>query len=596
MDQSDQRNLILAVLLSLGFMFAYSYFVLEPQQQARRAAMEQARVEAADRPAVGDVAEAGRVMTREEVVAAETGAAARVAFDAASLDGSISLRGSRIDDLSLKEYFATVEARESRDRSQELTLLSPEGTERAFYALAGWIGTPEAPGANALWTQTSAGPLTETNPLTLAYSADGVTYQRRISVDSNYMFTIEDAVTNASGAPVTLTPVAEVRQRALPEHLKPPPLAHEGASGVVDGSLELNTYRNLGRGRGLDIASTGGWIGLTSKYWMTALAPAQDEPVAVRADVERTGTQTVYLVRYVGSERQLAPGATASSTTHVFAGAKRVAVLEGYRDSLGIPRFDDAVDWGFLWFFTKPFFWVLALFQGWWGSFGLAILGLTVVIKTLFFPIQFRAYEAMSKLRKLQPEMEKIRERFAADKQRQQQEMLKLYQREKANPVAGCLPLIPQMFVFYALYKTLIVTIEMRHTPFYGWVRDMSAPDPTTLFNLFGLIPWDPSAVPLIGPYLMIGVWPLLYGATMWALQGMSPAPTDPMQKAIMQWLPLIFLVLFAQFAAGLVIYWTWSNIITMVQQYIIMRRNGVDTGLDVLYRRLTRKGARPAE
>jgi YidC/Oxa1 family membrane protein insertase len=250
------------------------------------------------------------------------------------------------------------------------------------------------------------------------------------------------------------------------------------------------------------------------------------------------------------------------------------------------------VDWSWLWFITKPFFWMLQTFQNWFGSFGLAILAVTVVVKTAFFTVQMKVYESMSKLRKLQPEMEEIRKRFEADRARQQQEVMKLYQREKANPLAGCLPLIPQAFVFYALYHTLMVSLEMRHTPFYGWIKDMSAPDPTTIFNLFGLLPWDPAALPLIGSFLMIGVWPLLYGLTMWALQGMSAPPTDPTQKMIMQFLPLIFLILFAGFAAGLVIYWVWSNAITMVQQYVIMRRNGVETEFDKLLKRLLNRKA----
>jgi YidC/Oxa1 family membrane protein insertase len=277
----------------------------------------------------------------------------------------------------------------------------------------------------------------------------------------------------------------------------------------------------------------------------------------------------------------IAPGQSISQSSRIFTGAKRLSVLERYENMEGVPSFTDAIDWSFMFFITKPFFYFLMLLQGWVGYFGIAILVLTVVVKTLFFPLQYNMYKSMSKMRLLQPEMKSIQERFAADPQRMRTEQANLFKREKVNPVAGCLPLIPTMFVFYALFHVLNVTIEMRHTPFVGWIRDMSAADPTSIFNLFGLIPWEPRSVPLIGGLLGIGVWPILYGITMVGLQGLSAPPADPMQKAIMKWIPLLFTVLFAGFAAGLVIYYVWSNVISILQQYIIMRRTGVETEFD---------------
>jgi YidC/Oxa1 family membrane protein insertase len=299
------------------------------------------------------------------------------------------------------------------------------------------------------------------------------------------------------------------------------------------------------------------------------------------ADHEILDGRVTYSAGYDLTPYAIAPGQSITKTSRIFAGAKRVSVLDRYENKEGVPAFTDAVDWSWLFFITKPFFFLLMLLQSWVGYFAVAILLLTVVVKTVFFPLQYNMYKSMSKMRLLQPEMKSIQERFAADPQRMRQEQAKLFQREKVNPVAGCLPLIPTMFVFYALFHVLNVTIEMRHTPFVGWIRDMSAADPTSIFNLFGLIPWEPRSIPFIGGLLGIGVWPILYGFTMVALQSLSAPPQDPMQRAIMRWIPLVFTVLFAGFAAGLVIYYVWSNIISIIQQYIIMRRTGVETEFD---------------
>jgi YidC/Oxa1 family membrane protein insertase len=349
----------------------------------------------------------------------------------------------------------------------------------------------------------------------------------------------------------------------------------------------MRSYKDLNQGKGIVEDVNAGWIGLTTKFWMAAAIPPQDEPVQMRAGVERANGETIFDAGYQASAYTIEPGQSATKATNIFAGAKRVAVLERYEKEKGIPAFTDAVDWSWLFFITKPFFYLLQLFQSWAGSFGIAILMLTVAVKTAFFPLQFNMYKSMSKMRLLAPEMKNIQERFAADPQRMRLEQAALWKREKVNPVAGCLPMIPQMFVFYALYHTLMVTIEMRHAPFLGtWIQDMSAPDPLSLFTLFGLIPWNPHAVPFIGNFLMIGPFSILYGITMVLLQGMSAPPTDPMQRAIMRWIPLVFTILFAGFAVGLVIYWVWSNTITLVQQYIIMRRTGVETEFDKFFKK----------
>jgi len=580
MEKDDQRNLILALVLCFGLFMLYNMFVLEPQQQAA----EQQRAVAAENRQEQAVSSTPSIRPRAEVVQAELAANQRVVIDAPAIDGSISLKGSRIDDVSLKNFYETIQDKEAQRAAGEIKLLSPQGTDRAFYATVAWT-TPSSTTDEIVWTQTNTGPLTLDNPLKLNYTTDAVKIDRTIAIDENYMFTVTDALTNTGSSPVTLTQQAQLRQRALQEHTTTPVSehqAHRGVLGVYGPEKNQQTnYNDLNNGKAVNKHVTGGWNSLTTKYWMAATIPEQNEEVTMLGGTLKLNGETTFTAGYSLTPYSIEPGQTITKTSRIFAGAKRVDVLEAYEHNDKIPSFTDAVDWSWLFFITKPFFWLLKIFQGWFGSFGLAILALTVVIKTVFFPLQLGMYKSMSKMRLLQPEMKSIQERFAADPQRMRQEQAKLWQREKINPLAGCLPIIPTMFVFYALFHTLAVTIEMRHTPFFGWIRDMSAPDPTTIFNLFGLIPWNPGAVPLIGGLLMIGVWPLVYGATMVALQGLSAPPTDQMQRAIMRFIPLIFMVLFAGFASGLVIYYVWSNIISIIQQYIIMRRTGVETEFD---------------
>lgn len=580
MEKDDQRNLILALVLCFGLFMLYNMFVLEPQQKA---AQEQAKVAQQNR-VEQSVSNTPAIRPRAEIVQAELAANQRVVIDAPAIDGSISLKGSRIDDVSLKNFYETIQDKEAQRAAGEIKLLSPQGTERAFYATVAWT-TPSSTTDDVVWTQTSTGPLTVENPLKLNYTTEAVKIDRTITIDADYMFLVSDVLTNTGTAPVTLTQQAQMRQRALQEHTTTPvseQQAHRGVLGVygAEKNQQMN-YHDLNQGKAVNKHVTGGWNSLTTKYWMAATIPEQSEEVTMVGGTVKQNGETTFTAGYSLTPYVIEPGQSVTKTSRIFAGAKRVSVLERYENEDKIPSFTDAVDWSWLFFITKPFFWLLKIFQDWFGSFGLAILALTVVIKTLFFPLQLGMYKSMSKMRLLQPEMKSIQERFAADPQRMRQEQAKLWQREKINPVAGCLPMIPTMFVFYALFHTLAVTIEMRHTPFFGWIRDMSAPDPTTIFNLFGLIPWNPGAVPFIGGLLMVGVWPLAYGATMVALQGLSTPPTDQMQRQIMRFIPLIFMVLFAGFASGLVIYYVWSNIISIVQQYIIMRRTGVETEFD---------------
>jgi YidC/Oxa1 family membrane protein insertase len=533
--------------------------------------------------------------SRQEIVTADLGAGQRVAINAPAIDGSISLKGARIDDVSLKNFYETIQDKEAHRAAGEIKLLSPEGTDRAFFATVAWT-TPSSTTDEVVWTQTSTGPLTPDNPLKLNYTTEVAKIDRTITIDENYMFTITDVLTNLGEQAITLTQQAQMRQRALHEHTTTPvseQQAHRGVLGVYGGQTNQQlSYNDLNQGKTVSRPVTGGWNALTTKYWMAATIPPQTEEVTMLGGSTKANGETTFTAGYQLTPWTVQPGDSITKVAKIFAGAKRFAVLDNY-EKAGVPYFTDAIDWSWLFFITKPFFWLLTVFQSWFGSFGLAILALTVVVKTVFFPLQFGMYKSMSKMRLLQPEMKSIQERFAADPQRMRQEQAKLFQREKVNPVAGCLPMIPTIFVFYALFHTLAVTIEMRHTPFFGWIHDMSAPDPTSIFNLFGLIPWEPRTVPFIGGLLGIGVWPLLYGCTMVALQSLSAPPADKMQRAIMRWIPLIFLVLFAGFASGLVIYYVWSNFISIIQQYIIMRRTGVETEIDkILKKRFGKKTA----
>ena len=466
--------------------------------------------------------------------------------------------------------------------------------------------------ASTRWQAPEGARLTPSTPVTLTLSAGtNLTIERTIAIDEHFMFTITDVVRNASGENLSVRPFGVVRQEGTPRDYIFNGIVHQGLIGAFgpNNTLHQVSYRNAekhardkDRGRAgpderlEERQGTGGWFGITDHYWLAAIIPDQNERVSAYFDSRPENNTTDFRTAYRGQWRDVPAGGEVSYTQRLFAGAKQVELLQTYQRELSIPRFDDAVDWGNFWFLTRPFFlWLLhplAKFFADLGisfNFALAILCSTIVIKALMFPLVYQSFKAMAKMRALQPKMKEAQERYAADKARQQQEMLRLYQTEKINPVAGCVPILLQIPVFFALYKTLTVTIEMRHEPFVGWINDLSARDPTSLFNLFGLLPFDVPA------FLMIGAWPILYGLSMYLLQSLSPSPADPIQAQVFRFLPALFAVMFAAFPAGLVIYWTWSNTITMVQQYVIMRTQGVETQLDKFLATRFRRDATPA-
>ena len=427
--------------------------------------------------------------------------------------------------------------------------------------------------------------------MTLKYdNGDGLTFRRTIAIDERYLFTVKDDVSNIGNAPVTLYPFALISRHGTPK-VEGYYILHEGLIGYLgDQGLQEYSYSKIDDDKVKSFKVTNGWLGITDKYWASALLPDTTAQLQARFSSNLVGAIRTYQTDYLQDAQTIAIGGTGSSNARLFAGAKEASVvginfplagLDGYNKQLGLNHFDLMIDWGWFHFITKPMFVALDFFFHLVGNFGVAILLVTVLIKILFFPLANKSYASMAKMKSVQPQLAALKERFPDDKVKQQQEMMEIYKKEKINPVAGCLPVLLQIPVFFSLYKVLFVTIEMRHAPFYGWIKDLSAPDPTTLFNLFGLIPWDPMTLgPVVGPYLMLGVWPIIMGITMWFQMKLNPTPPDPTQKMIFDWMPLIFTFMLASFPAGLVIYWAWNNLLSVLQQSYIMRKNGVKVEL----------------
>jgi YidC/Oxa1 family membrane protein insertase len=433
------------------------------------------------------------------------------------------------------------------------------------------------PDANTVWRQQGSGRLGVGRPVTLVYNdGEGLEFHRTISVDDKYLFTIEDRVVNKTAAPVLLYPYALISRHGTPETFGYY-ILHEGLIGVMgDQGLQEFTYKTVEEKKSISFKATNAWLGITDKYWAATLVPDTKAAIQARFSAGQIGAQKTYQTDYLGEAQTVAPGATGSTTSRLFAGAKEVAVVDGYEKQLSLNHFELLIDWGWFHFITKPMFIAIDWIYHRVGNFGVAILIITLLIKIVFFPLANKSYASMAKMKAVQPEMMAIRERYADDKVKQQQALMELYKKEQINPLAGCLPILIQVPVFFALYKVLFISIEMRHAPFFGWIKDLSAPDPTNLFSLFGLLP-EPTAYlgVAIGSFLHVGIWPIIMGVTMWVQMKLNPAPPDPTQKMIFDWMPLIFTFMLATFSAGLVIYWAWNNTLSVLQQSIIMRRHG---------------------
>ncbi|MDP6803843.1 MAG: membrane protein insertase YidC [Rhodospirillales bacterium] len=580
----DNRNLILAIALSVAIVFIYEWqFAPKPPPPSEVAGAEQTQApkggEAArEVPVPGRAAtEADAPRPSADVAAGDSSAAEglsraaaiaakpRLAIDSSQLHGSIALTGARIDDLTLAGYRETVD----RD-SPEIILLSPQDATNAYYAYFGWVGEGDiaVPGPDTVWTA-DRDVLVPDSPVTLSWeNGEGLRFVQIIALDRNYMFTVIQRVVNTTGVPVSVFPFGLVSRRGTPE-VSRFFILHEGLLGVFNGTLDEVDYDDIQDAGAITEKTTGGWIGITDKYWLTALIPDQQTEVSTRFLHRLADGNDRYQADFLRPALAVPPRGAAEATSRLFAGAKEVALLDGYAETYAIELFDRAIDFGWFYFLTKPIFYTLIFINDHVGNFGIAILLLTVGIKLIFFPLANKSYRAMSKLKKLQPETVKLRERFGEDKAKMNQELMALYKREKANPASGCLPMVVQIPVFFALYKVLFVTIEMRQAPFFGWIKDLSQADPTSLFNLFGLLPFTPP------DFLMIGIWPLIMGASMFLQQRLNPQPADPIQAKVFLMLPVVFTVILAPFPAGLVIYWAWNNSLSILQQWVIMKRMG---------------------
>ncbi len=595
----NSRNTILFVVIAGIMLMAYSYFVMGPQAERRQAAQEAAAEQNTGVTPVGATGPAPAAFISDRTVALGQGGIARVPIQTPTLTGSLSLKGARIDDLFLTRYRETLD-----EGSPPVELFRPQGMEHAYQALFGWNGTNVpggVPGANTIWRLTEGATLTPTTPVTLTWdNGAGLRFTRRIALDDQYLFTVTDTVANFSAQPITIAPFGRVERQGLPPGLGKNQILHEGAIGTFgtpgDYATQQSKYSAWLKKPVQTFETTGGWMGITDKYWLAALIPDQTERLDAEFRVRDVNGLKVHEVNLQGQARTIAPGRQVTETQRLFAGAKRKEILSAYEQALDLPRFIYAIDWGFLFFLTRPIFIVVEFFYGVLGNFGLAILALTLTVRLFMFPLANKSYESMSKMRTLQPKMEELKKKHPDDPAKQQQELMALYQKEKINPLAGCLPLLLQIPVFYAVYKMLFVTIEMRHEPFFGWIRDLSAPDPSTIWNLFGLIPWDPSSTPLIGTYLAgtfaLSILAIFYGLTMWLQMAMSPPAPDPMQRRIFQFMPVVFTFIMATFPAGLLIYWAWSNILTIIQQYVIMHRLKAENPIDTFIERMKKAKA----
>ncbi len=599
----NNRNLFLTIGLSVLILAMWQIFYMNPRIEAQR---EVARIEAertaasTQTPASGAQGTIPALPGQTEVPgtapaqaipsrSASVANGQRIKINTPVLDGSINLAGARIDDLRLKDYRTTV-----KKNSPIIELLNPSSVPNGYFAEVGFAGNAtsgNAPGPDTVWSAPENSVLTEDTPVVISYTNEkGIKFERTISVDAGYMFTFSDRITNASGADVSFSPYGRVTRFQKPE-TQSIYVLHEGLIGFTgeEGLQEVDYSDVEDDKQVVPGKSEDGWLGITDKYWAVALVPAAGREFQPRY-AYFSDDRPRYQVDYLGAQIGIANGGNASLVTQVFAGAKEVSRIDAYQTDLKIREFDRLIDWGWFYFITKPLFYLIDWLYKFIGNFGIAILITTVIVKLLFFPLANKSYVSMAKMKNVQPKMMEIREKYADDKMKQQQATMELYKKEKINPLAGCWPILIQIPVFFALYKVLYVTIEMRHAPFFGWIQDLAAPDPTSIFNLFGLLPFGVPA------FLMIGVWPLIMGITMFLQMRMNPAPPDPTQAMIFNWMPVVFTFMLATFPAGLVIYWAWNNFLTILQQGFIMKRQGAKVELWDNLRGLFKKKPTPAE
>lgn len=584
----NNKNITLAVTLSAIVLIAWTWFYEKPrvekQEQHRRIVEAQNAFNNKDNPKQVlnqkqqapnvarksatknkdlEIKAVSAIKNRDEII--DKSQNERIKISSGSLHGSISLRGARFDDLTLAKYFTDAK------KDTEVVLFSPAQSKDRYFADFGWVSSNsdiELPKPNSLW-QASSNLLTNQNPVTLSWkNSDNIEFLIRITLDENYMFEVTQTVKNNSKKDLSIASYGRIN-RVLNSVHKPMYILHEGAIGVFEGILQEITYKELVEDKQFSFNENngGGWLGITDKYWLSSILPDKNFKYQASFTSDFYNQNNLYNSEFIGQEFLIAPRENITFKHHLFAGAKKVKLLDQYSKKYDAKLFDRAVDFGWFYFLTKPFFFMISFLNKFLGNFGLAILAMTVIVKLALFPMANKSYAAIGRIKKLQPKIDDLRKRFKDDKMGMNRAMMELYKKEGVNPASGCLPVLIQIPIFFSLYKVLFVTIDMRHAPFYGWIKDLSAPDPTSIFNLFGLLPFE------VGPAFAIGIWPILMGITMMLQQKLSPASSDPTQAKILKWMPYVLTFVLAAFPAGLVIYWTWSNSLSILQQWVITRK-----------------------
>lgn len=556
----NNRNLILAIAISVIIMIGWQYFYERPKlalaSSSQKKISTESRITRQDAPITIPT-----IISRGECIISSK----RVKIVSTRLTGSISLMGARFDDITLNDYKET-----TAEDSENAILFSPSSSKECYFAEIGWSNsiTTKLPSADTIWSADKE-ELKPGEEINLTWvNEDNVKFVINISLDEDYMFTIKQSVLNNSGKVIALSPYGLINRNYV-ENQKAVQILHQGPIGSFNGRLEDVTFEDVKEKHNIVIGSDQiDWIGMSDKYWLSAFVPDQNLTYKSSFTHATKNSYNRYQVDFIGNTQIIEPGSSFVVTSHLFTGAKKVDLLDKYEAQYNIRLFDRAIDFGMFYVITKPLFNILNFFYKYFGNFGVSILIVTVFVKVLMFGVASKSYRSMKKMKALQPEVDRLKELYESDKVRLNQEIMAMYKKENVNPISGCLPLFVQIPVFFSLYKVLYVTIEMRHAPFFGWIRDLSAPDPTTMFNLFGLLPFTPPS------FLVIGIWPLLMAGTMYLQQKMSPPPADETQAQVMKFMPLMFLFMFSSFPAGLLIYWTWNNILSIIQQYYINQQS----------------------
>ena len=574
----DQKNFILAIVLSGIVMLGYWFFFGKPlaEQARENAELERQRAEQmVDAP----VPTVPKVISRDEAVTQGN----RIKIDTAQFSGSFNTTGTQFDDIRLKNFDATIE-----EDSESVIMLTPEGSEHAALIFDNWTVFDGPSGIETPWELVSGSTLSETSPITLEHQGNGFSVERTMTVDENYLITLSDVVTNTGGREISLVRKGVSRQHELPYDLTNFFIIQEGPISVVDNKLVDMKYKKLKKERQSTTVGEGGWVGLTDKYWLSAAIAPQGKQITSKFNYREINDEEIYEASYETAPLTLTAGASVESVGHIYVGAKDRDVLINYEKDLGIMQMERAIDWGAMRILTRPMSWALSKLGELLGNYGLGILALTLIIKIFMFPLFNKQYESQAKMKKVAPKQKKLQELYKDDRLKLQQEVMALYKKEGVNPMAGCLPIIPTIFVFFALYKSVFINVDLRHAPFFGYIRDLSAKDPLSILNGFGALPWGPEPFGLV--FLAIGPLALLYGITMAMMQTLQTMGGDPMQQKIFAFMPWVFMFVLAPFASGLLLYWVWNNVLSFIQQYIITRKFKVDTPIDKFFRKITGK------